>query len=177
MSTPTFESLRSTLKNLRRRRSSLFILKQVSLFAIAAALLLLAASGFSAWMDLNKTGTTGLFVVTIALFAALLVWLVTRLRRLHTDDRVLAHYVEDHIPDLEQRLLTSLEFSDEDVRNGKAGVSKQFIQQLWQDAQEHVALQQRQVDTVAPARDSWLSFASALAVVAVVSAIFLTSEL
>ena len=177
MSSPTFESLRATLRTLRRRRSILFILKQGSFFVIAVASLALAVSALSVWLQTDKTATTLLFIASFAGIAALLWRLVWVLSRSHTDDRRLAHYVEDHIPDLEQRLLTSLEFTEEDLLHGKSGVSQQFIQQLWIDAQEHVRQQQHEVETVTPARASWISFASASAVVAIVATIFLTSDL
>ncbi|MCG8413043.1 MAG: hypothetical protein MI746_02390, partial [Pseudomonadales bacterium] len=176
MSTPTFESLRETLQQLRRRRSNLFLLQQSSLHIIALALAVLAMSLAAIWLQPGKAGTTVLFVITLGIAAAVLLRFYWMLKRRHTDDRVLAHYVEDHIPDFEQRLLTSLEFTEEDLQQGKAGVSKQFIQQLWQDAQQHVQKQQKQVETVAPASTSWISFASAVGVVAVVAVLFLTSE-
>lgn len=177
MSTPTFESLRHTLKNLRRRRSMLFLVKQGSYLVIALAVLFLAVSGLAAWLDLDKAGTLSLFVVSLLAAAGLCWWFLLSVRRRQYDDRALAHYVEDHIPDLEQRLLTSLEFSEQDLQQGRAGVSQQFIQQLWQDAQTHVQQQQQQVDTVMPARSSWLSALSAAAVVLVVAVTFLSSEL
>ena len=176
MSSPTFDSLRETLKNLRRRRSNLFVLKQVSYFVIAISVLILSLSVATLWLEPNKTGTTILFSLSV-LSIGLLVWrLIKVLGKQTTDDRKLAHYVEDHIPDLEQRLLTSLEFTEEDLANGKRGVSQQFIQQLWLDAQEHVQLQQEQVKTVAPARTSYLSLASAAGVAFVVMGLFLSSD-
>ena len=177
MSSPTFDSLRETLKNLRHRRSKLFILKQLSYFVIAFSVLILSLSAATLWLEPDKTGTTILFAVSV-LSIALLVWrLIQVLGRQTSDDRRLAHYVEDHIPDLEQRLLTSLEFTEEDLVNGKRGVSQQFIQQLWLDAQEHVQIQQEQVETITPAATSYLSFASAAGVAVVVMALFLSSEL
>ncbi len=176
MSSPTFDSLRETLKHLRRRRSNLFIMKQSSYFIIATSILVLLASGFAAWLELNKVGTIALFgfsLMGVGLFLWRLLWM---LQQRHTDDRRLAHYVEDHIPDLEQRLLTSLEFSEEDLIHGRRGVSPQFIQQLWQDAQEHVQQQQAQVETVTPARTSWISFGSATAIVAIVVIVFISSD-
>lgn len=176
MSSPTFESLRATLKTLRRRRSNLFLLKQGSFFVIVASIFVLTATAVSAWLDLAKAGTIFFFLICLAGVGALVFWFALIFKRRHTDDRRLAHYVEDHIPDLEQRLLTSLEFTEEDLIHGKAGVSQQFIQQLWVDAQEHVQQQQREVETVAPAQASWISFGSAAAVVAVVVTIFVSSE-
>ena len=177
MSSPIFDSLRETLKSLRRRRSKLFILKQLSYFLIAFSILVLSLSAATLWLEPSKTGTIILFAVSV-LSIALLVWRLAQvLGRQTSDDRKLAHYVEDHIPDLEQRLLTSLEFTEEDLVNGKRGVSQQFIQQLWLDAQEHVQIQQEQVETITPARTSYLSFASAAGISLVVMALFLSSEL
>ena len=176
MSTSTFDSLRETLRTLRRRRSNLFLLKQGSYLAIALAVLLLVASAFGSWMELDKSGTTSLFAATLFCAIALIVFFFSTLRRQNTDDKKLAHYVEDHIPDLEQRLLTSLEFTEQDLIQGKRGVSQQFIKQLWQDAQEHVQQQQAEVEAVTPAKGSWLSLAAAVAVVSGVSLVILLSE-
>ena len=176
MSSPTFDSLRETLKNLRRRRSNLFILKQSSFFVIVVALFTLAIATFAVWLKLDKQGAIALFTIVVFGFG-LLLWSFARvLRRSHTDDRRLAHYVEDHIPDFEQRLLTSLEFTEDDLANGRRGVSQQFIQQLWRDAQEHVQQQQAEVETVTPSKASWISFASAVSVVAIVAVAFLSSD-
>lgn len=177
MSTPTFESLRQTLKNLRRRRTLLYLVKQGSYLVIALAVLALAVSGLSAWLDLDKTGTEVMFGFSLLAAAGLCWWFLQSIRRRQYDDRALAHYVEDHIPDLEQRLLTSLEFTEQDLQQGRAGVSQQFIQQLWQDAQTHVQQQQQQVESVMPARSSWVSALSAAVVVLAVAVTFLSSEL
>src|SRR5690606_11947473 len=106
----------------------------------------------------------------------LLAGMFARLRRSRADDRHLAHYVEEHIPDFEQRLLTSLEFSDEELQHGRRGVSQQFIQQLWEDAQRHVQAQQHEVETVMPAGRSWLSLGSAVTALLVTTALLFSSE-
>ena len=176
MSSTTFENLRLTLKTLRRRRNALFTLKQCSYFTIISSLFALLATGMSLWLDLNKSGTIFLFIISVVGFSLIAFYFVRTFRRRHTDDLRLAHYVEDHIPDLEQRLLTSLEFTEEDLIKGKAGVSQQFIQQLWVDAQQHVKAQQREVETVTPARSSWMSFAFASVVLVSVVSVFVTSD-
>ena len=176
MTTPTIASLRQTLQQLRRRRARFFFIKAASLFVIALAVSALSVSLMGVWLEPDKLGSIILF--GLAMFAILLITarFLRLLRRRHTDDRILAHYVEDHIPDFEQRLLTSLEFSEDDLKFGRAGVSQQFIQQLWEDAQTHVAEQQRRVATVAPAQQSWMTLVTAVAVVSVISAMFLNSE-
>ena len=94
MSSPTFESLRATLKKLRRRRSNLFLLKQGSFFVIEVATLFLVVTALAAWMDLAKAGTIFLFLLSLA-GLGLLIWrLVWVLNRSHTDDRRLARLLE-----------------------------------------------------------------------------------
>ena len=176
MSSTTFESLRLTLKTLRRRRNGLFLLKQGSYFATTVSLFVLLVSGLSFWFDLSKSGTILLFLVSVCGFSVAVWHFINIIKRRHTDDLRLAHYVEDHIPDLEQRLLTSLEFTEEDLVKGRAGVSQQFIRQLWSDAQYHVKEQQREVETVAPARASWISFGIASVVVTSVLGLFIASD-
>ncbi len=176
MSSPASDSLRQTLKNLRRRRRRLFILKQLSFFVITLSVLILSLSAISLWLQPDKTGATALFGFSVACTAWLL-WRLIRVPARHsTDDRRLAHYVEEHIPDLEQRLLTSLEFTGEDLANGRRGVSQQFIQQLWQDAQSHVQTRQQQIETIAPAKTAFLSLGSAVAVVSIVLLLLFSSD-
>lgn len=176
MSSTTFESLRETLKNLRRRRRNLLLLKQGSYFSIAAVTAILAALLFAVWWQPDRNGTIALFISVLIVLAGFSWLLLRSVNQQSTDDRRLAHYVEDHIPDLEQRLLTSLEFSEEELRSGRKGVSQQFIQQLWQDAQTHVNQQQIQVETVTPANASWYSFAGAAAAASIVFALVASSD-
>ena len=136
----------------------------------------LSVSLVGVWLEPDKLGSIVLFGLAVFVILLITARFLRLLRRRHTDDRILAHYVEDHIPDFEQRLLTSLEFSEDDLKFGRAGVSQQFIQQLWEDAQTHVVEQQRRVETVAPAQQSWTTLAAAVAVVSVISAMFLNSE-
>lgn len=176
MSSTTFESLRDTLKTLRRRRRNLLFLKYGSYFAIAAAAMLLAILFLASWLQPGRGGTIFLFLGFVSMLLAVVYLLLRLLNQQSTDDRKLAHYVEDHIPDLEQRLLTSLEFSDEELKTGRKGVSQQFIQQLWQDAQIHVHEQQEQVETVAPASASWYSLAGAAGAACLVLILLATSD-
>ncbi len=176
MSSPTFSTLRQTLKNIRRRHSRLYLLKHVSLAAIVIAVLVFAMTGVEVWLDPDKNGSIALFFV-ILVGIGLVFWrFIVGLRQKHTDDQNLAQFVEERIPDLEQRLLTSLEFSDDELIHGRRGVSYQFIQQLWFDAQEHVQKQQKQVESIIPARQSWLSFGSAAGVLTVLVLLFVNSE-
>ena len=176
MTTARFDSLRNTLQRLRRRRRNLYLLRQGSFHSIALVLVILISSLIGLWLQPARLATTILFVLTLACMVAVIGNLIRTLSRRHADERMLAHYVEDRIPDLEQRLLTSLEFSARDLEQRRDGVSTQFIQQLWKDAQQQVQKQQKLVRTVEPASRSWIAFASALSVLAAVAVLFLGSD-
>ena len=176
MSSPTFESLRQTLANLRRRRSRLNFIRQFSLLLIGGSVAVLSFAALAAWLQPGKAGTLGLFLLCAGLLAGLCYLFAQALRRGQANDQKLAHYVEDRIPDFEQRLLTSLEFSDEDLKHGRKGVSHQFIQQLWRDAYVHVNQQKAEVESVAPARTSWTMLAGALATIGAVALAFISID-
>ena len=142
MSSPTFSTLRQTLKKIRRRHSLLFAIKYLGLAVISLSALVLLMTGIEAWLEPDRAGSIALFVLTVAGGVAILWALLRVLHFGRADDRNLARYVEARIPDLEQRLLTSLEFTDDELEHGRRGVSYQFIQQLWLDAQEHVQQQE-----------------------------------
>ena len=168
MSHPTFDSLHATLEDLRRRRSAFFLLRHCSLFFAVAALLIFGVTLLFSELQPGPVASLGLLAALLA-GLGLLAWrLLKVLRSRHASFARLAHYVEDHIPDLEQRLLTSLEFSEEELRFGRRGVSRQFIAKLWQDAEQQMLRQQEEMEAITPVGRSWLGFGlSACAVLAV----------
>lgn len=176
MSSSTLENLRETLRNIRRRRSRLHILRQTSIAVIAIVCLALVLSLIETWLNPSRTVSIVLFSILVTGSIAIAVVCALQLRRSRSDDHYLAHYVEDRIPDLEQRLLTSLEFNSEDGSDGRTGVSRQFVRQLWLDAETHVQEQQQQVESVASLRTSWWTLGSACATVAVAVLALLLSD-
>jgi len=175
MSSPTFDTLRDTLEQVRRRRTRRYLTYHGSLVLAGFLGALLGFSVLAAWLQ-PPAPVVILFFFAFAGVTAWLVWQLTqRLRRLKSDDRQLAHYVEENIPDLEQRLLTSLEFSDADEGQLR-GVSAQLVEQLWQDARDHVHQQRERVDRVAYSRNAPFAGAAAAAVAAVTAVAFLFSD-
>src|SRR5690606_7858727 len=162
--------------------SRLNVLRQGSIAVIAIVALALLLSLIEAWLDPSRAISIFLFAVLVAGSIAVIIAAAVRLRRTRSDDHYLAHYVEDRIPDLEQRLLTSLEFnsdefnSDDESTGRNKGVSKQFVRQLWVDAEAHVQEQQQRVESVASLKTSWWALGSACATVAVAFAALLLSE-
>ncbi len=176
MTHPTFASLYASLDDLRRRRSTFYVLRQLSLFFAASALLLLGFALLYNWLQPGPAASLLLLGVLLAGIGLLCWRLFGVLRRRHATFKRLAHYVEDHIPDLEQRLLTSLEFTEDELRFGRRGVSQQFIAQLWQDAERHMVRQQQEMEAITPVGRSWLGLASGAAAVLVVSVVLVSSE-
>lgn len=173
MSSATFEALRKTLNAVRRRRSRLYLLYHGSIVLGAILALALVLSLIGVWLEPPRLVTFLLFAAGVV---ALGVHFVQRLRRMRSDDREMAVYVEESIPDLEQRLLTSLEFSSEEEAAQRQGVSPQFIRQLWQDAETHMQQQQTRVQRVTSTRRPLMAASGALAVVLVTVGAFLLSE-
>ena len=175
MTHPTFDSLHASLEDLRRRRSTFFVLRQLSLFFAVGALLIF---GFTlVFNEMQPAPLVSLLLLAVLLTGVgALGWrLLGVLRRRHATHQRLAHYVEDHIPDLEQRLLTSLEFSEDELRFGRRGVSRQFIARLWQDAEQQMLRQQEEMEAITPVGRSWLGFGLSAAAVLAISVVLLTS--
>ena len=176
MTHPTFESLHGTLDELRRRRGTYFVVRQLSLFFAVSALLIFGFSLLFNWLQPGFPASLVLLAVLLAGIGLLCWRLFGVLRRRHATDQRLAHYVEDHIPDLEQRLLTSIEFTEDELRFGRRGVSQQFIARLWHDAEQHMVRQQQGLESITPVGRSWLGLVSGMAAVFVVTVALLSSE-
>ncbi|HLT63929.1 MAG TPA: DUF4175 family protein, partial [Pseudohongiella sp.] len=172
----TVQNLRAALSAVRRRQQWLTLLQHLAWLVAALAVLLLGFSVLS-WLlpDLYAL-QLALFVVFVAA-AGVAVWRFLKgLGRLRTDDRQLASFVESRMPDLEQRLLTSLEFSSGSDAAERAGVSALFVQQLWVDAESHLREQHERLDQVTDTRRPRLAAISALAAMAVAAVAFLSSD-
>lgn len=176
MTHPTFDSLHGTLDELRRRRGAYFVVRQLSQFFAVTAILIFGFSLLYNWLQPAPAVSLLLLAVLLAGTSVLGWRLFAILRRRHTTDQRLAHYVEDRFPDLEQRLLTSLEFTEDEIRFGRRGVSQQFIARLWQDAERHLVRQQEEMEAITPVGRSWLGLVSAMAAVMLISVTLLSSE-
>ena len=172
----TITHLRASLADVGRRRTLLVLLHQTGLLLTALAAVVLGMSLLSLWLPASFGLQLLLLMITAGASVALVWRYLAALRRLRADDRQLAGIIESRMPDLEQRLLTSLEFSPDSDASQKAGVSAQFVEQLWVDAVEHLRVQEQQLQQVSDRRMPYLS-ASAAALATVVTFIaFFSSE-
>src|SRR5690554_4932255 len=166
--------LQNALAVLRRRRWSLSLVHQSSVLVAGIVASLLIFSLFNLWLP-------AAFPIRLLLFLALggVVFLLLKrylqaLRRLTSDDSELATLVEAHFPDLEQRLLTSMEFSP--GQQPPPGVSMQFVEQLWTDADHRLRERQVQLEQVADPRAAWVALAASVGIVGIVVISLLASE-
>ncbi|MDP2283233.1 MAG: hypothetical protein Q8L06_03775, partial [Pseudohongiella sp.] len=172
----TIENLRSSLAAVGRRRSLLVFLHQTGLLLIALAALVLGMSLISLWLP--DAFLLQLFLLLLSgVIGITLIWRYSAaLRRLRADDRQLAGIIESRMPDLEQRLLTSLEFSPDSDASKKAGVSAQFVEQLWVDAEVHLRDQEQQLQQVSDRRVPYTSASLAAVAVLVTVVAFISSD-
>lgn len=163
MTTPNLDSLRDTLFSLQRRQARLVLARQFG-FALVAVCIVIAASLV---VVANVTASPTVILVVAVASLALLVSIVAiawrHRHRAQADQRALALYVEEKFPDLEQRLLTSIEFSQIEGEPLKGGVSPAFVEQLIKDARSHVELQRQEVERVGSPRESFIAMAAGLA--------------
>ena len=163
MTTPNLDSLRDTLYSLQRRQARLVLARQFG-FALVAVCIVIAASLV---VVANVTASPTVILVVAVASLALLVSIVAiawrHRHRAQADQRALALYVEEKFPDLEQRLLTSIEFSQIEGEPLKGGVSSAFVEQLIKDARSHVELQRQEVERVGSPRESFIAMAAGLA--------------
>ncbi len=175
MTKQTLESLRNTLTKLQKRQSRLVYAKSTGLLLLALSALAAAGIGYAAAFTTTGYASLGLLSLMLALGVGIGLLLFRASRRGVSDQRALAHYVEEQLPDFEQRLLTSLEFDRSEAGSSQRGVSPAFVEQLWRDAASHLESQQREVQRVSSAREPLIFLFAGLTAAAVVALSLLES--
>src|SRR5690554_1142681 len=166
--------LRRALAAFRRRRWSLSLIQQSSLLVGGVFASLLIFSLLSLWLPAVFPLQLLLFLALTGVALLLIRRYVNALRRLTADDSELATLVEAHFPDLEQRLLTSMEFGSD--KASQPGVSMQFVEQLWTDADQRLRERQVQLEQATDQRGVWMALMAATAVAVLVFVSLLSSD-
>ena len=169
MTKQTIESLRYTLTSLQKRQSRLVFAKSAGLLLLALSTLAAAGIGYAAAFTSSGYASVGLLAVMFASGVGVTFLILRSSRRGLSDQKALAHYVEEQLPDFEQRLLTSLEFDRSQSTAAQRGVSPAFVEQLWRDAAAHLETQQREVQRVGSAREPLIFLFSGLAALTVIA--------
>jgi len=158
MSSNSIYELREKVRRIQRRRVRLLNLREICLGVVCMAALFAALGLLEMKFQLPPAGRIALTGI-LAAAAGALVWRYLHLhRQLASDDRRIAHYVDEQIPELEQRLMTSLEF------DGKrsTGDTAALVQRLWQDTR--MRLRGLDMAPVSSIRSAWYAAAGALLV-------------
>ena len=112
MTTTPIENLRENIRRVQVRRKRIFTTRQLCLSLAVIVALYMALGLIEMAFQFPITGRIALFSVLLIGAGALGVWFLHTGRQSRIDERRIAHYVEDHIPELEQRLVTSMESGD-----------------------------------------------------------------
>ena len=153
------DELRQNIFRVRRRRALMLLLREIGLALVFTAVLFMALGLLETVFKFGAAGRFGLFGVLLAGVAAIGVRFFRLQRRIGSDDQRIAHYIEEHIPGLEQRLITSMEFSGP----AKAGQPSVLVEQLLADTQGQ--LQGFNLDRVVSGRTAWPAAGAAVLVI------------
>ncbi|MBF0280521.1 MAG: hypothetical protein HQM13_22180 [SAR324 cluster bacterium] len=149
MSSSAIEILREKIHSVQRRRHLICVLRQIG-WALSGIFAFFLVLGFlEMFFQFALADRITLLVLFLLGTIALTGWHLRKIRELNRDQDRLAHYVEDHLPDLEQRLLTAMEYEQKE----SVGVSSQLLERLWEDARLHV--QDQNIRQVAAMRKVW----------------------
>jgi hypothetical protein len=149
MSATSFEMLIEDIRRVKRRRIRRLTLREISLGIVLTAALFMALGLLEMTFQFPPAGRivlTGFLAVAVGVF----VWRRFQIRRqMRLDDQRIAHYIEEHFPELEQRLITSMEFGE----NAKTAGSPLLVEKLWEDTAARLGT--LDIAPVATVRNAW----------------------
>jgi len=163
MNTPSIEQLRYEINRVRRRRNVILHVRQIgwSLASLTAVFILCGV------LEMVFYPSSPARILSFCLFGVVtgaLGWRYIRaVQRFGSDDKRLAHYVDDHTPDLEQRLITSMDYWE---KQGEKSPSR-LVESLWQDTAVHV--RDRNIQQVTTARPAWFAAGTAIVLICVLT--------
>ena len=163
MASHSIEELRAAIGRARRRRNLILHARQVG-WSLATIVGL-----FIVCVTLEMVLPSAMFtrVLLVCLFAAaagaVIRQHVRAVRRFAGDDQRLAHYLDDRLPDLEQRLITSVDAHDRQGESGPSGL----VEALWQDTAAR--LRDRNIEQVNTFRPAGVAAGVSLVLVCILS--------
>jgi len=159
MSFTSIDELRDIVGRIQRRRARLLNLREICLVWVGLAAVFAALAVLEMKFQLPPSGRVGLTGV-LAAAAGLFVWRFYHIRRhMKSDGRRIAQFVDEQNPQLEQHLMTSLEFEGKKPTGDAAAL----VERLWQDT----LVRLRGVDParLSSIRGAWPAAGAALVVV------------
>ena len=150
-SPPTIEELLETIRRIRRRRSMILHVRHISwsLVILTAVFIFFVILEMS--LDLPSAASMLLFFLLGGMIGLLCWRYVLAIQRFRSDDLRLAHYIDERLPSLEQRLITSMELWE---KQGTDSPSR-MVETLWHDTLAHV--NNRKVQQVISSRSAFFA--------------------
>jgi len=170
MNSPTIEELRDAISRVRRRRKVILHARQIGWsLSILTALFMLGAI---LEMTLHPPSLVRmLFSCLLGAAVGLLGWWYARVRRRFDSDNMrLAQYVDERIPDLEQRLITSMDT----LEKQRTASPSQLVESLWLDTLTHV--RGRNLQQVTHPRPAWYAVGTAFLLIGLLTGALLNSN-
>ena len=159
MNSQTIEELRNVIRRVRRRRNLILHAQHISWSLAILAAMFMFFGVLEMALALPRP-VSMLFFCVLGGLAGVLCWRYARaVRRFQSDDRRLAHAIDERTPGLEQRLITSIDTWE---KRGTDAPS-QLVESLWLDTLAHV--DSRKVQQVYSPRPAWIAAGSAFLLV------------
>jgi hypothetical protein len=169
MAATSIEELRRAISRFRRRRHLILLAKHTGWALVAAATLFILSGVLAMALDPTPPVRFGCFTLVVAGTAGI-AWAAWRsVRRSMADERQLAHYVDEHLPDLQQRLVTSMDTLDKVSFQAPS----RLAEALWQDTVARV--RPLNIERVADPRPAWYAFGIAALLLALLAVALIES--
>ncbi|GAB1257598.1 hypothetical protein NBRC116494_21000 [Aurantivibrio plasticivorans] len=126
-------SIRQQLELTRKKHNRLLFFAQASRWLFGIAVLFVVWLPVNDWFEAQSAAQLVTLGVWVLLVFLLTFWCAWCFLKAYASKQHFAYKIEEHLPDLQQRLITSLEFQEKTA----PGVSPQLLAQLWLDAERH----------------------------------------
>jgi hypothetical protein len=163
MNTPSIEQLRNEISRVRRRRNVILHVRQIG-WSLASLTAVFILCGILEMVFHSSALSRLLFFCLFGVAIGVVGWRYIRAVQLFvSDDKRLAHYVDDHTPDLEQRLITSMDYWE---KQGEKSPSR-LVESLWHDTAVHV--RDRNIQQVTTFRPAWYAAGTAIVLICILT--------
>ena len=134
MAAAHIKDLLQAIARVRQRRMLVMHIRQIGWSLAVLAVLFILCVLLAMALPLQPIHVLLLFCTMAAAVAILVGWYVRAIRRFKIEDRRLAHYIDERMPGLEQRLLTSVDVWEKQDAQSRS----KLVTSLWRDTLNHV---------------------------------------
>ncbi|MBT8334945.1 MAG: hypothetical protein KJP19_10970 [Deltaproteobacteria bacterium] len=163
MNSPTIKELHKAIRQVRRRRKLILHVRQIG-WSLAILTALFVFFGILE-MTLHPPSLVSMLLFSLlgVVVGVLCWWYAWAVRRFDSDDRRLAHYIDERTPGLQQRLITSMDSWEKQSTDSPS----QLVESLWLDTVAHV--HSRNVQQVTNSRSAWFAAGTAFLLICILA--------